>query len=377
MKVQSFLWTLLIGSITLFLVVVTSLGWIVTHSSINLLKGGVYTFPQAAMFIPKQAPAMVSLLTNPEKLNALRQVSLPLARRNSDRQEWQAWETSLFEKVGFDYQRDIKPWLGEELTSAIATLDYDRNSSNGVQPGYLIAAATKDNHLAEKTLSNFLSTQQNLNVESYQGVNIVSSQNNQISTAPTIWANAVVGDFVLFANHPEIIKTAINQAQAINRNLQQSESYQTALSYIKRPHLGVAYFNIIDTTAWLDKSVSLPPQNWDQILSISLSINPVGINAESTLITNKEQIDSSVKSKSFLNNPELQQIFNSLPFDRHNATYIDLKTGTSLLEAQIPLYKVSKLALQSLLPHLNAIAMKHEASTDNVERYNIQLKLDA
>ncbi|MGL4882543.1 MAG: DUF3352 domain-containing protein, partial [Waterburya sp.] len=276
MKFRSFFWSLLIGAITLFLVVVASLGWIVTQSSINLLKGGVNTFPQAAMFVPKHAPAMVSLLTNPEKLNALRQVSLPLQRRQSDRREWQQWETDLLQAIGFDYQRDFKPWLGDELTLAITSLDSDnptgilRNPNNGAQPGYLLAAATKNTQLAQKTLGNFLSEQTNLNLELYKGVNIVSQSAGK-SKYPRIWASAVVGDFVLFANQPQILKQAINQAQAVNLNLEHSDSYQTSLSYIKRPHVGVAYINIPSTLAWLDKSATVTKPNTEQILSLSLA----------------------------------------------------------------------------------------------------------
>jgi hypothetical protein len=374
MKFRSFFWTLLIGAITLFLVVVANLGWIVTQSSINLLKGGVNTFPQAAIFIPKQSPAMVSLLTNPEKLDALRQVSLPLQRRQSDRQEWQQWETDLLQTTGFDYQRDLKPWLGDELTLAITSLDSDRNPNNGVQPGYLLAAATKNTQLAQKTLGNFLAEKTNLNLESYKGVNIVS-QSASKSKDPSIWASAVVGDFVLFANQPQILKQAINQAQAVNLNLEHADSYQTALSYIKRPHVGVAYINIPGTLAWLDKSATVTKPKTEQILSLSLAINSSGLTAETALIGGDEAEITAQLPKSWLNNPELQQIFNYINFNQHHSTYIDLTAKTSLLD--IPIYKVSKLALQSLFPHLKAIAIKKENNQDDVQRIKISLKLDA
>jgi hypothetical protein len=375
MKFRSFFWTLLIGAITLFLVVVASLGWIVTQSSINLLKGGVNTFPQAAVFVPKQAPAMVSLLTNPEKLEALRQVSLPLQHRKGDRREWQQWETELIKTIGFDYQRDLKPWLGDELTLAITSLDYDRNPVNGVQPGYLLAAATKNTQLAQKTLGDFLAKQTNLNLESYKGVNIVSQSVGKLAINPPIWANAVVGNFVIFSNHPQILKQAINQAQAINLNLEQADSYQKALSYIKRPHVGVAYLDILKTSAWLDKSAILTKPNQEQILSISLSINSSGLTAETALIGDDEAEITSKLPKAWVNNSEFQQIFNYLNFARHNSTYIDLTEKASLLTGQIP--QVSKLALKSLFPHLKEIAIKNESNQDGVKRVKISLKLDA
>ena len=122
----------MVGAIATFLAIVLGLSWLASQSSLGLLTGGVAGYPQATAFLPKQTPAMVSLLTNPEKLNALRQTILPLNNRRRDRTAWQQWETDLVHKIGFDYQRDFKPWLGDEVTLAIASLDYDRNSDNGV-----------------------------------------------------------------------------------------------------------------------------------------------------------------------------------------------------------------------------------------------------
>ena len=63
----------------------------------------------------------------------------------------------------------------------------------------------------------------------------------------------MVGDFVLFANYPQIIKEAINQAQAVELNLEQSDNYQTAISQIEQPHIGISYVNVPRTSAWLNK----------------------------------------------------------------------------------------------------------------------------
>ncbi|WP_019509146.1 DUF3352 domain-containing protein [Pleurocapsa sp. PCC 7319] len=376
MKFRSFFWTIAIGAVVIFLVAVTSLGWIATQSSINLFRGGVNGFPQGAAFIPKQAPAMISLLTNPEKLYALRQVSLPLKRRQSDRQEWQQWETNLLSKIGLDYRHDLKPWLGDEITFAITSLDYDRNPQNGAQPGYLLATETKNQRLAHKSLENSFAEQDNTITEQYRGAKIISLASENTDANPPLWASAVVGNFVLFANQSSIIKEAINQAQAVNLNLEHSDDFQTALNNLKPPHVGIAYLNILRTSAWLDKSPVLPKLKTEQILSASLSIYRSGLAAETALIGIDEPKTNSQTYQSFLNKPELQQIFNSLPFDRHNSAYIDIKDGVSLLAEQIPLYKVLKLAIQSLFPHLKAIAIKNSSKEDGINRANILFKLD-
>ncbi len=355
MKFRSFFWLLITGAVVIFAIAIGSLGWIVTQSSINLVKGGVNTFPQAAMFMPRQAPAMVSLLTNPEKLYAWREVSLPLKNRSSDRHQWHEWETSLLNKIGFDYQQDFKPWLGDEITFGITSLDYDRNSSNGTQPGYLLAAATRNTNLAQESLRNFYSQKSNVSIEQYKGANIISFQSStKVKSNNTPWAGVVVGNFVLFANQPQILREAINQAQAVSLNLANTDYYQTALSQVKKPHVGVAYLNILRTSAWLDKSSALTKPSPEQVLSVSLAINQSGLAAETALIGTNSQT-----APTFLDNPELQKIFASLPFDRRNLAYIDLQERTSLLEEQVPLYKVTKLAIQSLFPRLKAIAIQN------------------
>ncbi len=358
MKFRSFFWALITGAAIVFAIAMSSLGWIATQSPINLVKGGVNTLPQAAMFMPRQAPAMVSLLINPEKLYAWREVSLPLKDRNSDRQQWQKWKTSLLNKIGFDYQQDIKPWLGDEITWGITSIDYDRNSSNGTQPGYLLAAATRNTNQAQESLRSFYREKDNVTSEQYKGANIIS-QSAKVKSNTVPWASVVVGNFVLFANQPQILKEAINQAQAVSLNLANTDYYQTALGEIKKPHVGLAYLNVLGTSAWLNKSPTLTKLNPEQILSASLSIHRSGLTANTALIDINKPAENSQTVQTFLDNPELQKIFASLPFDRQNFAYIDLQERTSLLEEQIPLYKVTKLAIQSLFPRLKAIAINN------------------
>ncbi|MCC0177998.1 DUF3352 domain-containing protein [Waterburya agarophytonicola K14] len=372
MKFRSFFWTLTAGAITIFLIAVVGMGWIASSSSIALLPGGVNRFPLAAAFIPKQAPGMVSLLTNPEKLNAIYRVTLPLQERQRERLEWQQWETDLLGKIGFNYQRDVKPWLGDEITLAIASLDSDRNPKNGAQPGYILAAATKNNGLAKESLRQFYSTKNNISIEPYKGTNIIFPKG-----ISDFWSSVVVGDFVLFANQPQILKEAINQAQAIELNLARADSYQNVLNNIQQPHIGIGYIDVFGLSAWLDKSTISTQANSKPILGIALSIKGADLAARTLLIEADKTTVNSLNNKSFLDNLELQQILNSLPFNDRNLAYIEINNGKSLLEDRIPLYKVTKLAIQSLFPHLKAIAIQNIGKQDNISRANILFKLDS
>ena len=379
MKFRSFYWALITGTVTIFAIVVIGLGWIGTQSAIGLVSGGHHKLPQAAKFLPKQSPAMVSLLTNPEKLYAWRVVSLPWGNRQRDRIDWQRWSSGLFARIGFDYQKDLKPWLKDEITFAITSLDLDRNPRNGLQAGYFLGLQTNNPKLAQTSIDKFYQGQENIAVESYKGVEIRSHvvTRNQAELKP--WSSVVVGDFVLFANQPQILKKAINQAQAVNLNLANADNYQEALSRISKSHIAITYIDVVNTSAWLDKSLIQIQSSPQDILSASLSINASGLTASTVLANNeasKSELNSSV-AKSILDNPELNQIFESLPFDSHNFAYIDLQQQNSLLEETVPLYKVTKLAVKSLFPHLKAIAIKNLDSQENLSRAKIIFELDA
>jgi len=82
------------------------------------------------MFVPKQAPVMVSMLANPDRLESFRQVvALPENVTPGTKQ----LKTNLLANTGLDYRRDIQPWLGDD-TLAVTTIDIDRDEQNG-NPG--------------------------------------------------------------------------------------------------------------------------------------------------------------------------------------------------------------------------------------------------
>ena len=374
LKFPAFFWALITVTIVAFLAIMVSLGWVAVNSSLSLIGGGVRAFPQGVMFVPKQTPAMVSLLTNPDKLYGWRAVSLPLNLRSRDRSDWQEWEQNLVANIGYDYQQDIKPWLGDEITFAITDLDRDSNSGNGAQPGYLLAAETKNTSLATASIRDFFSDRSQVTAQQYKGANIFSASAT-VGANSTPWASAVVGNFVLFANQPQIIRTAINQAQAVNLNLNDADEYQLALSKIDRAHVGVAYIDVASTSAWVNKLSAAEPYLQD-ILSASFALKPSGLLAVATSIEARDLAIAQPTIKSWLDNPELQKILTSLPFDRDNSAYIDLQK-TSLLESQIPLYKVTKLAVKSLFPHLKAISIKNLDPQKEISRAEVFFQLDS
>jgi len=312
MKLRSFFYVLAAGAVVLLSIAVAGFFWLTSQSPLNLLKGGAVANPSTAIFVPKQAPVMVSLLVNPDRLEAFRQlVARPINRRQS-RAELNKLEESLLTNTGLNYQRDVQPWLGDEITLAVTSLDFDRNQANAAQPGYLLAVTTKDAQRARDFLQLFYSKQaatgtQELVFEKYKGVNLIykrppsglkallgsTRQNQNYET----WTSAVVGDrFVLFANHPKVLRDAINNVQVESLNLASDREYQQMLDSLAQPRLGLSFVNLPALSAWISNQ-SIPVQEsfkGSETLAFALSLNRQGLLAQTALLgadSNDDSID--------------------------------------------------------------------------------------
>ncbi len=311
MKLRSFFYLLAAGATALLLIAVAGFFWLTSQSPLNLLREGAVANPTATIFVPKQAPLMASLLVNPDRLETFRQlVARPVNRRRS-RAELKKIEDSLLANKGIDYQRDIRPWLGNEVTFAVTSLDFDRNSQNATQPGYLLAVTTKNQERAREFLQLFYSKQAttgtpDLVFETYKGVNLIyerplsqlgaSTSGSNSNSTPETLTSAVVGDrFVLFANHPKVLRDAINNVQAANLSLEDDPEYQQMLESLTEPRIGLSFVNLPALAAWTSKQ-PIPARDsfkGSETLSIALTLNRVGLLAQ-TAILGADPSDKSV-----------------------------------------------------------------------------------
>ncbi|MEB3294995.1 MAG: DUF3352 domain-containing protein [Synechococcales bacterium] len=273
--------------------------WVTSHSPLNLLKGSPHPTPSATIFVPKDAPVVASLLVNPDRLVALRQAVIPSQQRRHAQDELTQLRQGLL--AGIDYEHQIKPWLGEELTLAVTNLDLDRDQTTGAQPGYLMVLTTQDAQRSREFLQLFWQKRavspQNLILEQYKGTQLIYGKIQQAtpqpSIAPMTLASAVVGDrYVLFANSPKVLKNSISNVQAVDLNLSSSATYQQAIAGLTQPRLGLIYSNL-PQLAKLAGDASIQAQLLDlgqkpavtyQAAAIGLGADRQGLVAETALI---------------------------------------------------------------------------------------------
>ncbi|MBF2028442.1 MAG: DUF3352 domain-containing protein [Oscillatoriales cyanobacterium C42_A2020_001] len=323
MKFRSFLSGLLAVVIVLLLIGAGGFFWIAAQSPLQLLSKGEGKVPGAAIFVSKQAPAMVSLLVNPDDLAAFRQAVASPAQRKQARTELVRFRQSLLGSTGLEYERDVQPWLGDEVTLAITTLDIDRDRANGRQPGYLLAIATKNPEQSREFLQLFWQKRAiagtDLTFEQYKGVKLIYNEvpvnpklegkkpkknqgfefpaSSSLLPSPTL-ASAVVGDqFVLFANDPKVLRDAITNVQATELNLNSASFYTKALNTLTQPRIGLTFVNLPGLARWLetesitlakesptpDKSPSNAEKSKYPTLAIALELNRQGLMAETAM----------------------------------------------------------------------------------------------
>lgn len=311
MKLRSFLSGLIAVVVVLLLIGGGGFYWIAAQSPLNLLANGQGKIPSAAMFVPRQTPAVVSMLVNPDDLGAFRRVVAAPEDRRRAREELAQFKQSLLANTGLNYEQDVQPWVGDEVTLAITTLDMDRDRANGRQPGYLLAIATKNPERSREFLQLFWQKQAiagaDLTFEQYKGVKLIykdegrsmkdETANSSLISHPSSLASAVVGDqFVLFANHPKVLRDAVNNVQATELNLANASFYTEALDTLTQPRIGLTFVNLPRLASWLkresvtslqepqtqDKQQKLPAGN-DRTMAIALELDRRGLLAETAM----------------------------------------------------------------------------------------------
>ena len=307
MKLRSFFYLLATIATGLFLTGTIAFFWLFAQSPLGLLNGS-RDEPSAAMFISKQAPVMASLMVNPDRLTALRQIVVKPGKRKQARAELDQFKQGLIGATGLDYQRDLQPWLGDEITLAVTTLDIDRDSENGQQPGYLMALTTKDPQRSREFLQVFWQKQAiagtNLIFEPYKGTKLIYGSELKDSqtrkpNSPLLLASAVIGDrFVLFANSPKVLRDAINTVQAEELGLENSTNYQSAIANLTQGRIGMVFLNLPQLAA-LTGEESVAVTNSEEVsavyqgLAIALGLDRQGLTAETALLAPAVDIAST------------------------------------------------------------------------------------
>jgi len=306
MKQKSFFVGLTIAAIGLLIFSMVAIAKVVNANPHNLATN---LQPQAAQFLPRRSPLVASFLVNPDQLTLAAKLATKPSDRRSLNQEITNLKAQLKQNWALDYDRDLKPWLGSEVTLAVTTTDLDRDPKNGSQAGYLIALGTEKPNLAQKNLDRFwqklAQAGADIAFEQYQGVSLISTNSKSASRSIEAIANARVGRFILFANDPSVIRNAINNLQAPNLALANNPDYLNSLKQFTDRGFALAYLNPALITKEIKgfletlgvENAGLPENLNDSFptaLTLGFRADDLGIKAETILALNSPtRIDAS------------------------------------------------------------------------------------
>lgn len=367
MKLRSFFSFLVVGVFALLALSAGGFYWLTTQTPLNLLNGGPTNTPAAAVFVSKQAPLLVSMLVNPDRIEALRQVFATPAERSRSHAEFEQIKKSLLANTNLDYSRDIQPWIGDEITFAIATPDIDRDRNNGQQTGFLLALSSRNSDRSQQFLDSYWkkqsATTKLVKSEQYKGIQLTYKElptinqksqsisplnrlNLPSSNLPSNFATALIGDsydlknnhnFVLFANDPKVLRDAIDHLEVADLNLNNSPEYQKALQQLTQGRIALGFVNIPQPEIEKNPQVSL------NSLGVAVGVNRRGLVAETALVTSPENTTIPKLSEPV---QALQYIPSASPFAVASTDLNNFWTDLSSTVSTNP--EVSKLADRTL-----------------------------
>ena len=284
----------------LVLLLLSGSAWLLLGDAGAAWARGRIDQPQTARLIPAQAPVMVSLLNPTEQLESLLQPTSPSIRGSAV--ELAQLPARLLNSVGLNYQTDIQPWVTDEITFAINSLE---------APSYLLAFATNGKRSSQDCLEALwqqqVATEQSLTFEQHNGVDIISTQfaspSDSISTAgfsldvPTLksLATAVVDEhFVLVANSAAVLRQVVDGLDNPELQLASTTDYQQALDQLEHPQRkGIIFVNLAAIWPPTGEATAAPMPRY-RSLALNLGTVNQGLSVETVLVVAPDQAITAV-----------------------------------------------------------------------------------
>lgn len=253
--------------------------------------------PESAHFIPDTTALMVSLTGN-SPLKMAGNGSVGASSQLTD------LPAALLAGGGIDYQKDIRPWVSDEITFALTNLDKE-------QPGYLLAVKTRNNRDADAFLERIWQQQatdgQTINFERYAGVDLISADvSPNLATSASLpgllkpvryLTTAKLDDhFVLIANQRQVLEQAVDTSKKQGTQLAKRAEYKTAIANLnQKQQSGIAYLDLEKLIPAISGQAATTPPTY-RSLGIAFGESRQGLLAETALIANGDRDLPAIKT---------------------------------------------------------------------------------
>ncbi len=215
--------------------------WLIATVTSLVIVGGAGAFwltqnnflmgynPPGAKLIPQQALATLSVSTDPQQWQKLQQTGTPETKAVIA-QQIQNLQQNFLTANGFDYGRDIQPWIGSEAMLAYlplpteTTATPEKAKAPKVEDALILVLPVNQPLLTSQIANQINSGKNNLVGRTYQGVTIQESpQGTKSPISVTVLDNAVV-----VTNNPKAIEQVVDAYQG-NNTIARLPGYSQAL----------------------------------------------------------------------------------------------------------------------------------------------------
>ena len=256
-------------------------------------QGGLGDLPVGANIIPQDALVSITVSTDTDQWQQLRQLGSQQMQAQLDK--YVAQLSDRFSANGYNYQRDIQPWVGKEATIALLPPDFTpaknlpQSSSNTRAQQSLVMVLPIANPAAAKELLEQPTkplNQGKWTQRSYKGLEIRETQG---LPAQNYSATVLDGRFLVVTDNPKATERAIDTYKGTAASLAQTAGYTKALSQIANAErFAKLYVNvpIAAMVAAANPARSFSPQGVAQLrnnqgLAATINLEPEGIRMKS------------------------------------------------------------------------------------------------
>lgn len=259
---------------------------VLTLGAAALLLGGglvAYSFlgfrtvknvPLGTNVIPQNTLVAVSISTNPEQWRQLELLGTPESQVVW-RQTIQRWQDQWLTKQGYDYQRDIQPWIGEEAVIAFVpnpALLPETERTPEIPPiettdqSVILVLPIADSLKAKELLGQpkFLEQAKQRNYKGIEVQDLLGTDNQRYSLA------VLGGKFVVIANHPRVLDWVIETYRG-EPSLAKTPGYAEALAEIKSTAVPAQFYVNIPVAAAVTAAGSSRPIQTESLENLQQS----------------------------------------------------------------------------------------------------------
>jgi Protein of unknown function (DUF3352) len=249
------------------------------------------TLPTGATVIPQDAVMVISVTTEANQWQQLREFGTPRSQAAFDQNLAQIRDR-LLTAQGFDYTRDIQPWVGPEATLAFLAPKVNPTPGDPTKPPVLpqaqpalvvlpIADPLKAKAVLDRPREG---NGVKLTDRTYKDIQIKETQNAPNQPGQSYSVAVLDAKLLVMANEPAAIDRAIDVYKG-SAALATTPGYADALGQIqtKQP-LARVYFNISASSAnaiQLPSSQALTQLQQSQGLAATVAIAPEGVQVQS------------------------------------------------------------------------------------------------